>query len=159
MYETDFKRPDEGQLYKTYLFKDKCPPLQDILEGNYYKNPDKKLYNVKLHKFTPQSKEDFCKQYPGQVDNPNSICYKEEKSQQIQARESLVNPAYVEGISVVGGKKRKRKTLRKGKKSKKTTRKHKKTAKKHAKRHSKTMKRKGKQHHKRSKTQRKKSRK
>lgn len=57
-----------------------------------------------------------------------------------------------------GGKKRKRKTLRKSKKSK-SMRKHRKTNKKHAKRHSKTMKRKGKQHHKRSKKHHKKSRK
>ena len=58
----------------------------------------------------------------------------------------------------VGGKKRKRKTVRKSKKSK-SVRKHKKTGKKHAKRHSKTMKRKGKQHHKRTKKHHKKSRK
>lgn len=60
--------------------------------------------------------------------------------------------------SISGGKKRKRKTVRKSKKSK-SMRKHKKTGKRHAKRHSKTMKRKGKQHRKRSKTQRRKSRK
>ena len=58
--------------------------------------------------------------------------------------------AFNKKISFVGGKKRKRKTVRKSKKSK-SVRKHKKTDKKHAKRHSKTMKRKEKQHHKRSK--------
>lgn len=65
----------------------------------------------------------------------------------------------IEGqMEVGGGKKRKRKTVRKSKKSK-SVRKHKKTGKKHAKRHSKTMKRKGKQHHKRTKKHHKKNRK
>lgn len=164
IYETDFKRPGQGQLYKKYFFKNACPPHEDILKGTRYKNPPKKLHNVVLHKFTPDSKKKFCDEY-GFENNPKSICYKPEqekgKSPEREALKLIRNPTYINNSlvsSVVGGKKRKRKTVRKSKKSK-SVRKHKKTGKKHAKRHSKTMKRKGKQHHKRSKTQRRKSRK
>ena len=130
VYETDFKRHGEGQLYKTYLFEKECPPLQDILRGKY-KNFDKKLYNVELHQFTKESKENHCNNFKKDKGNPNSICYEEEPLKRNADEPPMIGNNYVltdapiDSTAVVGGKKRKRKTVRKRKKSK-SVRKHKK---------------------------------
>ena len=83
-----------------------------------------------------------------QVDLP---CLKKLLSDPPDVNEGLYSSIGSPLQASTGGKKRKRKTVRKSKKSK-SLYKHKKTGKIHAKRHSKTMKRKGKQHHKRRKS-------
>lgn len=142
-----------------------CPSAETLKDAKVTLRTDSGQHNVNLSCLKELLKESpfYSKLIRMDYDNPRGRDPRDpEDPEDEELYSSVVIPqlsSSMEGeIEAGGGKKRKRKTVRKNKKSK-SVRKHKKTGKKHAKRHSKTMKRKGKQHHKRSKKHHKKSRK